>query len=70
MIERSEISVADIWSIINEIENNPGLYLLDRIPGRRERLEQVKYELEKFFAISNVFHASNVLLLFSCWIFF
>ena len=50
MVERNEISVAEIWSIINEIENNPRLYLLDRISGRRERLEELKSELKRVFS--------------------
>lgn len=46
MIERGEVSSADVWSIIEEIEANPDNFLLNTIPERRKRLKILRQELK------------------------
>jgi len=47
MVERGEVSSADIWGVIEDVERNPANFLLNKLPERRERLEALKRELEE-----------------------
>ncbi|RLE88724.1 MAG: hypothetical protein DRN04_16945 [Thermoprotei archaeon] len=49
MVERGEVSSADVWSVIDDVERNSINFLLDKIPERRERLETLKRKLENVF---------------------
>jgi adenylate kinase family enzyme len=45
MVVNNKITSQKIENIISDIENNPGLYLLDKFPRRREKLEDLKETL-------------------------
>jgi len=47
ILEHGKLSPSDVLEIIGGIEGNPSLYLLDRFPERRERLEALKRELKR-----------------------
>jgi hypothetical protein len=42
MVEHKKITPRKIEDIISDIENNPELYLLDKFPQRKEKLENLK----------------------------